>query len=86
MTKLMDDERIKKFTPLEFKNLPRYPNGDLHIDFWNEDFRWLKNIFGIRIRIIFLQPLRPPTLVYMRKLKASSSLAKASRLLTYYGK
>tara|TARA_R100001132_G_C3233723_1_gene67254 strand:- start:257 stop:490 length:234 start_codon:yes stop_codon:yes gene_type:complete len=41
MTKLMDDERIKKFTPLEFKNLPRYDNGDLHVDFWNEDFIWL---------------------------------------------
>ena len=49
MTKLMDDERIKKFTTLEFKNLPRYPNGDLHIDFWNEDFIWLTDHQKTRI-------------------------------------
>jgi len=49
MTKLMDDKRIKKFTSLEFKNLPRYPNGDLHIDFWNEDFIWLTDHQKTRI-------------------------------------
>ena len=43
ITKLMDGERMQKFTNLEFQNLPRYPNGDLDSSFWSEDFIWLTN-------------------------------------------
>jgi|TARA_R110001583_G_C5505025_1_gene396124 Asp-tRNA(Asn)/Glu-tRNA(Gln) amidotransferase A subunit family amidase len=37
----LPSERTEFFSSLEFKNLARYDNGDLHVDFWNEDFIWL---------------------------------------------
>ena len=43
ITKLMDGERMQKFTNLEFQNLPRYPNVDLYSSFWSEDFICLTN-------------------------------------------
>ena len=49
ITKLMDGERMQKFTNLEFENLPRYANGDLDSSFWSEDFIWLTNSLKNRL-------------------------------------